>query len=79
MKSSVLKKVAALLLRKETAGANYLRIRSTAPETDDAGMLVESVEVKVANRQVVVGIGRDWFVKRPPSSRPSPQGEGESF
>jgi hypothetical protein len=44
------KKVATLPLRKETAGANYLRIRSTAPETDDAGMLVESVEVQIANR-----------------------------
>jgi hypothetical protein len=44
------KKVATLPLRKETAGANYLRIRSTPPETDDAGMLVESVEVKIANR-----------------------------
>ncbi len=44
------KKIATLPLRKETAGANYLRIRSTAPETDAAGMLVESVEVKVANR-----------------------------
>jgi hypothetical protein len=40
----------SLPLRKETAGANYLRIHSTAPETDDAGMLVESVEVQVANR-----------------------------
>ena len=34
----------------ETMGANYLRIRSTAPETDDAGMLVESAGVKVGNR-----------------------------
>ena len=44
------KRVATLPLRKETAGANYLRIRSTAPETDAAGMWVESVEVKIANR-----------------------------
>ena len=50
MKSSVQKKVATLPLRKETAGANYLRIRSTAPETDDAGMLVESVEAMAVNR-----------------------------
>ena len=44
------KRVATLPLRKETAGANYLRIRSTAVEDDAAGMLVESVEVQIAER-----------------------------
>jgi hypothetical protein len=44
------KRVATLPLRKETAGANYLRIRSTAAEDDAAGMLVESVEVQIAER-----------------------------
>jgi hypothetical protein len=42
--------IATLPLRKETAGANYLRIRSTAPETAAAGMFVESVEVQIAGR-----------------------------
>lgn len=38
-------RVAALPLRHESVGANYLRIRSTVTGTDPAGLLVESVNV----------------------------------
>ncbi len=42
------KELTVLPLRKETLGANYLRIRSTAEDTDEAGLLVESVAVNVS-------------------------------
>jgi hypothetical protein len=38
----------SLRLGRESPGACYLRIRSTAPATDPAGLLVESVEVEIA-------------------------------
>ncbi len=41
------KPLATLPLRRESAGANYLRIRSTAEGADTAGLLVESVAVRV--------------------------------
>jgi len=34
---------------RETLGANYLRIRSTAESTDNAGLLIESVETNVSS------------------------------
>ena len=40
--------VTTLPLLKQTLGANYLRIRSTAEETDEAGLLIESLEVDVS-------------------------------
>ena len=42
------KEVAVLPLLKETLGANYLRIRSTEEDTDEAGLLIESLEVDVS-------------------------------
>ncbi len=42
------KEVSVLPLRRETLGVNYLRIRSTAEDTDEAGLLVESVNVDVS-------------------------------
>jgi hypothetical protein len=42
------RRVASLPLRRETTGANYLRIRSTAAGADPAGFLVESVEAEVS-------------------------------
>lgn len=44
------RRVASLPLRRETTGANYLRIRSTAAGTDPAGMLVESAEVRIRQK-----------------------------
>lgn len=44
------KRIASLPLRRDTTGANYLRIRSTAAEPDPAGLLVESAEVAITNR-----------------------------
>ena len=38
-----------LPLRRESTGACYLRLRSTAEASDRAGFLVESVEVEVSN------------------------------
>jgi hypothetical protein len=40
--------VATLPQARDTLGINYLRIRSTAPETDPAGLLIESVEAQVS-------------------------------
>lgn len=42
------KEVAVLPLLRETLGANYLRIRSTEEDTDEAGLLIESLEVDVS-------------------------------
>jgi len=42
------KEVPVLPLRKETLGANYLRIRSTAEDIDEAGILIESVKIDVS-------------------------------
>ena len=42
------KEVTVLPLRKETLGANYLRIRSTAEDIDEAEILIESVEIDVS-------------------------------
>ena len=39
------RRVAALPLRRETPGANYLRLRSTCEMSDPVGLLVESVDV----------------------------------
>jgi hypothetical protein len=41
------KRIASLPLRRETTGANYLRIRSTAVGADPAGLLVESAVVNI--------------------------------
>jgi hypothetical protein len=38
-----------LPLLRETAGVCYLRLRSTAEQTDNAGFLVESVEADISN------------------------------
>ncbi len=40
--------VGVLPLLRETTGVCYLRLRSTADEIDNAGFVVESVEVDVA-------------------------------
>ncbi|MGC9317057.1 MAG: sialidase family protein [Armatimonadota bacterium] len=39
--------VATVPLRRQTDGANYLRVRSTAAETDLRGMMIESVAVTI--------------------------------
>ncbi len=44
------RQVATLPLRRETTGANYLRIRSTAAEPGPGGLLVESVDVTVGRK-----------------------------
>jgi hypothetical protein len=41
------RRVATLPLRRETSGANYLRLRSTAAGADPAGLLVEAVAVDI--------------------------------
>jgi hypothetical protein len=43
------KKVATLPLLHETTGVNYLRLRLTSEGTDNAGMMVEAVSVKVSS------------------------------
>jgi hypothetical protein len=43
------RKVSVLPLLRETAGVCYLRLRSTAEQTDNAGFLVESVEADISN------------------------------
>jgi hypothetical protein len=42
------RKLAVIVQRRETAGANYLRVRSTASGADQAGLLIESVETGVS-------------------------------
>lgn len=45
------RRLAVIAQRRDTAGANYLRVRSTASGADQAGMLLESVETGVAAGQ----------------------------
>ncbi len=40
--------VELLHMQRQTEGVNYVRINSTAEDTDNAGLLIESVEAEVS-------------------------------